>query len=111
MLGHDRWEKPEHVVFGGPQDLATKPMQQTITNEVEEQTLHLLEEMLANIPDVLSVRLWNGQLWPDFRKFRIEKLANQNKNLHLVGAQNPGLCRAVVPAWFLASAWLPTTRR
>jgi hypothetical protein len=30
-------------------------MQRTSINEVEEQTLHLLEEMLANIADVLGV--------------------------------------------------------
>ena len=79
MLGHDRQGRPEHVVSGRPQDLATKPMQQTSTNEVEERTLHLLEEMLAKIPDVLSVRLWNGQLWPDERP-RAATLVLQHSN-------------------------------
>ena len=79
MLGHNRHERPEHVVAGGPRDLATAPMQRTSTNEVEEQTLHLLEEMLANIPDVLGVRLWNGQLWPDERP-RAATLVLQHSN-------------------------------
>ena len=55
MLGHNRHERAEHVVAGGPRNLATAPMQRTSTNEGEEQTLRLLEEMLANIPDVLGV--------------------------------------------------------
>ena len=79
MLGHNRHERAEHVVAGGPRNLATAPMQRTSTNEVEEQTLHLLEEMLANIPDVLGVRLWNGQLWPDERP-RAATLVLQHSN-------------------------------
>jgi hypothetical protein len=63
----------------GPRDLATAPMQRTSTNEGEEQTLHLLEEMLANIPDVMGVRLWNGQLWPDERP-RAATLVLQHSN-------------------------------
>jgi hypothetical protein len=54
-------------------------MQRASTNEGEEQTLHLLEEMLANIPDVLGVRLWNGQLWPDERP-RAATLVLQHSN-------------------------------
>jgi len=42
-------------------------MQGPNTNAIEEQTLHLLAEMLENIPDILGVRLWNGRLWPDER--------------------------------------------
>jgi hypothetical protein len=40
-------------------------MQRTSANAVEKQALQLLEEMFANIPDVLGVQLWNGRLWPD----------------------------------------------
>ena len=79
MLSHNRHERAEHVVPGGPRDLGTEPIQRTSTNEGEEQTIHLLEEMLANIPDVLGVRLWTGQLWPDERP-RAATLVLQHSN-------------------------------
>jgi hypothetical protein len=40
-------------------------MQRTSASAVEKQALQLLEEMFANIPNVLGVQLWNGRLWPD----------------------------------------------
>jgi cyclopropane-fatty-acyl-phospholipid synthase len=54
-------------------------MQRTSINDAEKQALQLLEEMLANIPDVLSVRLWNGRLWPDERP-RAATLVLQHQN-------------------------------
>jgi len=54
-------------------------MQQTSTNEAEQQAFQLLEEMFANIPDVLGVRLWNGKPWPDERP-RAATLVLQHPN-------------------------------
>jgi hypothetical protein len=54
-------------------------MQRTSTNDAEKQALQLLEEMPANIPDVLNVRLWIGKLWPDERP-RVATLVLHNPN-------------------------------
>lgn len=38
------------------------------TNDAEKQALQLVEEMFANIPDAVDVRLWDGKPWPDERR-------------------------------------------
>jgi cyclopropane-fatty-acyl-phospholipid synthase len=57
----------------------TAPIKRMSTNDAEKLALQLLEEMFANIPDVLGVRLWNGKLWPDERP-RAATLVLQHPN-------------------------------